>query len=76
MTIGSRIKILRVARKQTLGDVRRGTRLATSFLSELENGKSNPSVETLQKLAGHFDMPIKSFFTSEWDWEPLEVSGD
>lgn len=73
MTIGSKIKILRVAREQTLKDVHLGMGISVSFLSDIENGRTNPSVEMLQKIARHFKVPVKSFFPSEWDWEPLEV---
>ncbi len=71
MTIGAKINRLRRARGQTLRDVHRMMGISVSFLSEVERDESNLSVDMLQRIAQHFDMPVKSFFPSEWDWEPL-----
>ena len=48
--LGERIKRLRKERKMTLADVA-GDRLTKGMLSLIENGKANPSMESLQYIA-------------------------
>ena len=48
--LGERIKRLRKERKMTLADVA-GNRLTKGMLSLIENGKANPSMESLQYIA-------------------------
>lgn len=39
--------------------------LSTNTLSLIENGKSSPSVSTLQKIASTMNLPLVAFFTSD-----------
>lgn len=49
--LGRRIAYLRKERKMSQLDLAIESTLATSYVSELEKGKRNPSIETLSKVA-------------------------
>lgn len=60
MHIGSTLRRLRKTNQLTLLDVKEATGLSVSFLSDMERGRTNPSIESLQKLASFYDVPIES----------------
>jgi transcriptional regulator with XRE-family HTH domain len=49
----------------TLKEVHERTGLSVSFLSEVERGKTNPSVETLKKLANCYNVPVSELVPEE-----------
>jgi transcriptional regulator with XRE-family HTH domain len=51
MVISERLKRLRKARNLSQGDIQDRTGLFRCYLSRLENGRTVPSIETLEKLA-------------------------
>ena len=59
--VGSRIKRRRRERGLTLADVAGMSGLNIGFLSQLENDKASPSLETLAELAEALDVPIAWF---------------
>jgi len=63
--LGQRIRAVRLARKYTLADVARLTGMSRSFLSMLENGKTNISAARLQRLASVFDLSISDLLPDE-----------
>lgn len=62
--LGERIKRLRKERKMTLADVA-GDRLTKGMLSLIENGKANPSMESLQYIASRLDINSSELMQSE-----------
>ena len=62
--LGERIKRLRKERKMTLADVA-GDRLTKGMLSLIENGKANPSMESLQHIAGQLNVDIADLLQNE-----------
>ncbi|MDP9271103.1 MAG: XRE family transcriptional regulator [Chloroflexota bacterium] len=60
--VGRRIRRRRQDLKQTLADVADATRLNIGYLSQIENEKASPSLETLAMLAEALDVPIAWFF--------------
>ena len=52
LTIGGRILAVRRARRLTQRDVARRAGIAEPFLSRIENNHAQPSVSTLERLAG------------------------
>jgi transcriptional regulator with XRE-family HTH domain len=48
----------RVARRLSLSELARGTRLGKATLSQIEAGRANPTVETLRLLADALQMPV------------------
>jgi len=56
--LGARLRAIRKQRKFTLADVGRETGLSVSFLSDVERGKTQPSLDTLEKLAAFYGLTI------------------
>lgn len=55
MEIGEYIKQQRRARDWSLSDLEQVAGLSNGFLSDVENGKSDPSLNSLQLIAKAFD---------------------
>jgi transcriptional regulator with XRE-family HTH domain len=65
MIVGLKIRELRNQREFSLRTLADRSGLNINTLSLIENGKSSPSVGTLQQLAKALDVPITAFFESE-----------
>jgi|LSQX01.1.fsa_nt_gb transcriptional regulator with XRE-family HTH domain len=65
MPLSERLRRSRIKLDLTLKDVNRLTGISVSFLSEIERGKTNPSIETIQKLANCYKVPIKDLMPDE-----------
>jgi transcriptional regulator with XRE-family HTH domain len=62
MIISDRLRALREERNLSQGDIEKRTGLPRCYLSRVENGHTVPSVETLEKLARAFDVPLYRLF--------------
>ena len=62
MKIGTIIRDFRLQRGLSQGDIEKRTGLLRCYLSRVENGHTIPSLETLTKIAGAFDVPLAQFF--------------
>ncbi len=62
MYIAKRLRQLRESKKLSQGDTEKRTGLLPCYVSRLENGHIVPAVETLQKLARAFEVPMYQFF--------------
>lgn len=51
MVIGERLKVLRLQKRLSQGDIQKRTGLLRCYISRVENGHTVPSVDTLGKLA-------------------------
>ena len=49
--LGKNLKKIRVEKGISQGDIARALNVARSFVSDLENGKRNPTLTTISKLA-------------------------
>jgi transcriptional regulator with XRE-family HTH domain len=58
MTVGKRIKEIRNKNKLTLRELSKIVDISISFLSDIENGRSNPSLERLKSIAAALDTPV------------------
>jgi transcriptional regulator with XRE-family HTH domain len=56
--IGERLRALREERKLSQGEVEKRTGLLRCYVSRVENGHTVPSVETLEKFARAFEVPM------------------
>ena len=65
LLVGKRLKDLRTERGYSLRLLAERSGLNINTLSLIENGKSSPSVSTLQQLSQALDVPIAAFFESE-----------
>ena len=62
--LGSRLKEVRTAANLSLREVARQLNVSPSFVSQIENGKSQPSVGTLYQLAQLLDVPVDQLFNT------------
>src|SRR4030081_1074839 len=58
MIIGDRLRAMREEKKLSQGDIEKKTGLLRCYISRVENGHTVPSVETLEKFARAFDVPL------------------
>ena len=66
MSIGTRIRQLREQKGLSQGDIERATGLLRGYISRVEHGHTEPSLETLQRFAGALDVPLyRLFYTAE-----------
>ena len=70
-SVGADIRALRKARGLTLTALAEQLDRSVGFLSQLERGLSEPSIEDLRALSGLFDVPL-SFFFGKADADPTE----
>ena len=63
--VGQRVRELRGSRNYSLRKLAELSGLNINTLSLIENGKTSPSVSTLQQLAKALDVPITAFFEAE-----------
>jgi len=48
---GQNMKKIREAKKMSQGDIYRATKIERAYISNLEAGKQNPTLETMEKIA-------------------------
>lgn len=61
MTLGTRLKQLRKDADLTLKDLAERTGYAIGYLSDIEQGRTLPSLTALKVIAGAFDMSVVMF---------------
>ena len=62
MKLGDHLRSIRKERKLTLKDLSQRADLSVPYLSDIERGVVNPSVETVQKVAKAYNMTFKDLF--------------
>jgi len=67
VNLGPRLKTIRLASEKSLREVARRLDVSPSFLSQIENGKSQPSVATLYALARLLGVPVDTLFAPTFD---------
>jgi transcriptional regulator with XRE-family HTH domain len=70
MKLHERLRELRQERGQRLKDVSEIAGISIPYLSDLERGRTNPSLETLQTLAGAYGISVHDLL------EPVEFYGE
>src|SRR5215471_1748876 len=68
MIIGDRLRMLREGKNLSQGDIEKRTGLLRCYISRVENGHTVPAIETLEKLARAFEVPLYHLF---YDGEQL-----
>jgi transcriptional regulator with XRE-family HTH domain len=71
MPIGAQLRQLREEKRMSLGDVRQKTGLQHRHISRVEKGQIIPSLETLQRFANAFDVPLYMLFCPRKPRPPL-----
>lgn len=72
MSIGARIKSLRVARKMTLKQLSDEVGFSIGYLSQLERGMSSIAIDSLARIAEVFGVNLSSFF----DYAAAQTGGN
>src|ERR1700687_3905346 len=62
MIIGDRLRVLREQKRFSQGEIENRTGLLRCYISRVENGHTVPAVETLEKFARAFEVPIYQLF--------------
>jgi transcriptional regulator with XRE-family HTH domain len=62
MILGVRIREMREAKKLSQGDVEKRSGLLRCYVSRIENGHTIPAIETLEKMARAFEVPLYQLF--------------
>jgi len=70
-TFGENLRTLRLARQMTQSAVGEITGLSLSYLSDIECGRTIPSLETIEKIAAAFGARLR--FTFTYDISPPEL---
>lgn len=71
MVIGTRLRGLREERKLSQGDIEERTGLLRCYISRVENGHTIPSIETLERIASAFELPLYQLFFEGDEPPPL-----
>lgn len=73
--IGLNLKELRYKRSLSLDDISSATGISKAMLSQIERGKSNPTVSTLWKIATGLKVPFSAFMEKrEADYEVISCA--
>ena len=62
MVIGTQLRKMREQKGMSQGDVEKATGLLRCYTSRVENGHTVPSLETLEKYAAAFEVPLYRLF--------------
>jgi transcriptional regulator with XRE-family HTH domain len=68
--IGERLRAIRRLRRQTLREVAERAGLSESFLSQVERGRTNVSVSSLQRIAAALGIEVSDVFTRDGGGRP------
>lgn len=60
--IGEKIKKKRLEKHMKQYELAERAEMSNTFLSDIENGRSEPSIKTLGKIAVALEIDIKKFF--------------
>jgi transcriptional regulator with XRE-family HTH domain len=72
MNLGKRIQDLRRRRGLTTGELAARVQVTSGFISQLEHSKTEPSLQTLQRVAGALQVPL-SYLLLDDDIKPQVV---
>ena len=56
--LGKNMKRIRAKKKMSQGDIARALEVDRGYISNIENGKTNPTLATIAKLARALGVPI------------------
>lgn len=71
MNLGSELRFLRRSQRLTLLKVSKETKLSVSFLSDIERGRTKPSLATLEKLADCYRVSVNDILENT-DYSAME----
>jgi len=75
MYLADRLRNFREAKNLSQGDIERRTGLLRCYISRVENGHTVPSLETLEKIARAYQIPLYQLFYDGNDLPPTQAAG-
>lgn len=60
--VGENIRTIRKLKKISINKLSKLAGVSLGFLSDIENGKTNPSIDTLEKISEALEVDVKDFF--------------
>lgn len=63
--VGQRIKVLRAEKEMSQEEVANTADMERSFMTHIESGRRNISLDTLQRILTALDISFKDFFDSK-----------
>lgn len=57
--LGKNLKRIRTGKGISQGDIARTLKVGRSFITNIENGKTNPTLATIAKIAKAIGIPVK-----------------
>jgi transcriptional regulator with XRE-family HTH domain len=75
-TVGTQLRLLRRARRQTLRQVAQRARVSESFLSQLERGRTGASIASLQGIAAALGVEVSDLFARNGGTGPTVLRRD
>ena len=67
------LKEIRTVRYKSMDDVAQHSGFDSSNYNKYENGKGNPTIETLLKMASAFGIPPKELFAFDFDISKYKI---
>ena len=61
-SLGSKIKILRKTRRVTQEDLAKQSEITRTYLTQIENGKVNPSIGKIKKISENLNISLCEMF--------------
>ena len=68
MKLGDRLREIRQQHEETLLQVAQSIDLSVSYLSDLERGRTRPSLDTLERLAAHYRLSLADLVENVDGW--------
>ena len=62
LDLGEKLRATRISQNLSLRELAARAEVSASLLSQIENGKANPSVRSLHSIADALSMPVDYFF--------------
>jgi len=75
MKLGERLRELRKQRNLTLLQLSQHISLSVSYLSDLERGRTNPSIDTLERIASSYEMLLGEVVAGTDGWQMTPQQG-
>ena len=72
MKLGQRLRSIRKDNELTLKDLSQKAELSVPYLSDMERGVVNPSIDTLQKVANAYNTSVKILIIGVKDLDKVE----
>lgn len=69
--IGERVRLLRLARNQTLDDLASASGVSRAMISRIERGEASPTAQLLSRLCAALDLTLSAFFALSQEADPL-----